>query len=621
MMHVMCAFLVAMCLTGVTASQAHALDVVVGAEAKVQADIQAAGTTVQISGAVRDELGEPLRQHDLLLTISASHSRRTLHKGLLTTDMKGRFEFQQDFGEGDVMVSLSLKPTTYILGDNPVEKEIFLEVRPPDLQVQVPSLVVGRQEPVSLRVRGAVNGVGIKAPVQVFVNDVLVEDSLELSYYGRGALDIGRYLEEGTNEVSVRLPQAKNRPAAVESSTLMFTANAQVSARIEAAYNRLERGIRVHGQVVGLEGQPLGDGHVTVMFEHRAEEQDQGAFNPATNGTVRVDVQPTGSFEAFLSEQDLQEGLWRAQVTYQPDVGVKSAVFTEFMELDHGSSRWLLNTLGILGILFGMLVLAWRVSLIDFESIMRGLREMRFRKKYQHVFDPLDEQESIIVEQLDRPSEVAPPSEFDIGGVVWDIWRHKPVRAGRVQLLTLGLEDVISQCEVNAQGTFVLKELPPGKYALRVLSEGFAPGVMDVNLPHDGSLGYFRLGLVAIPLKMRRFYQNWVRQMKGRDLWGTLTPRQIEETLLSVFQSLPEQRHDERVRQDIVARVVDYFDRPEQLDEPADILLAVTQMVEDAYFSGQHVDERLWHDFVQVIQRLQVLLDTSDEQHIEGGNP
>ena len=62
-------------------------------------------------------------------------------------------------------------------------------------------------------------------------------------------------------------------------------------------------------------------------------------------------------------------------------------------------------------------------------------------------------------------------------------------------------------------------------------------GTMEIVIPHAGELGYFRLGLVATPLKMRRYYQAWVQRLQGKDLWGKLTPRQIEHALLAALDA------------------------------------------------------------------------------------
>ena len=224
----------------------------------------------------------------------------------------------------------------------------------------------------------------------------------------------------------------------------------------------------------------------------------------------------------------LRDGQWIARARYQPDAGEALEATTEPVVVDQTSSRWMLNLIGLLVILVGLVALAQRLSAQDLREWLR--RILARRGAEEPAREPgVEDDEPIEVEALEVPEE----ARDDIGreriaGVVWDGWRGQPIPFAVLELEPDRGQGDPRTCVAMSDGRFSSPELEPGPWSLRVVAEGFAPGTLSLEIPHGGQYGYFRLGMVAVPLKIRRFYRHWVRRIRGEDLWGRLSPRQIE---------------------------------------------------------------------------------------------
>lgn len=609
----------------VSIAPAHAVEVRISGEARLSVDVQAAGTTLQVSGVLRDELGQALPQRDLDLQVRATLSDRELFSGLLTTDMQGRFQFQRNFGAGEITVKLVFDSTEHLTGQTYLNDEVLLLEIPPQVDIQNPKVVIGRGEPAILRIRASVNDIGLKAPVELALNDETV-GTVELDNFGRGVFDLAPFLEQGDNRVEAILPATGDRQSARDDSSVRFAEEARVTTAIEQSYQRLDRGLRVSGRI-SAQDTPLGSGSVSVRFERALLEStgqqisfDEDVDEDVETGSsyelldhppVRVKVSERGEFEAFLPGHLLDDGRWRARVDYRPDVGERIETFTDVVIMDRTTSKWLLNVFGLLGILFGFAVLSWRVSLVDFGALWRALFGQKIQD--QDAFESFEQEEQIIVEAMMRPDDEAALSARDIGGVVWDVWRQEPIPFAGLTLTSL-VHGARAE-RAMSDGRFKIESLEQGTWALRVEAPGFAPGTLEVEIPHDGNLGHFKLGMVAIPLKIKRFYQSWVRRINGRDLWGVLSPRQIEEAIFGAIGDPSVVWQADTSRDAMMTSLSEYLDVHDMnasLD-PSELLLSITQIVEEAYFSSHHQEEALWHMLVSLTQRLDDALDQVEQ--------
>lgn len=604
------AVLLAFCasaLASLLPDPAHGFEIRVRGQGKLYADVQPAGITVQVAGALRDELGNALPQRDVRVRILSANSNRELHKEVLSTDMQGRFQLQRSMDEGDYIIEAEFLGTEHLDGDK-ISREAHLVIIPPQVDIHVPKLVVGASRPANLRVRASAAGVGISAPVEVWVNGSEVTD-LDLDLYGRGALDVVPYLQPGENVVEVRLPKERKRPAASDASTLRYSAAPEIEVQAAASQQRLERGLLVTGKVFDEIG-PLGKGSVKVEFERvgpvPGQELDEITESPVNRGAldVRTEVDKEGRFEGFLPGQLIDDGQWRARVTYRPDAGAVLEAATQTVTFDRTRSRWLLNLLGLLAILVGVVVLVNRLSTVDFRSFFASLRRKQDAPKEAPRFD---QDEPAIIEQIEpEEADVVADSETQIAGVVWDGWRRRAVPFARIELARDGKTEHTIQA--MSDGRFRSPNLEAGRWHMRVSASGFASGILDFEIPHDGAYRFFRFGLVAIPLKIRRFYQSWVRRIHGEDLWGKLSPRQIEGAIWGAFDTTSERIVEEEQRHVLKERLLELLER-EQLDAMGmdNLLFSVTEIVEESYFSSRVHDEQLWNLLVAITQRLDEL--------------
>ena len=114
------AVLLAFCasaLASLLPEPAHGFEIRVRGQGKLYADVQPAGITVQVAGALRDELGNALPQRDVRVRILSANSNRELHKEVLSTDMQGRFQLQRSMDEGDYIIEAEFLGTEHLDGD------------------------------------------------------------------------------------------------------------------------------------------------------------------------------------------------------------------------------------------------------------------------------------------------------------------------------------------------------------------------------------------------------------------------------------------------------------------------------------------------------------------------
>lgn len=588
-------------LTAISApGEALAVDIRVRGEGRIFADVQAAGTTLQVAGALRDEFGRSLPFRDLELSVMNVHSQRsTLRSVKLTTDIQGRFQLQQDLDPGDYAVTMRFIGTEHLAGDDLVS-QVSLKAQPPRVDVHIPRLVAGQSQPANLRVRASVAGIGVSGAALVAVNGKSVE-TIELDHYGRGAIDVVEHLDPGENLVEVSLPATARRPEATDVARTRFSRSPILIASASASHRRLERGLAVRGEVKDDLG-PLTSGSVLITFERvGGAGDDEAQLLGATKHRAEVELGERGAFEGFISGQIVRDGQWRAHVMYQPDAGQSLETLTQVVTFDQSSSRFFLNLLGVIAILLGVGVLVVRLSTIDFTSLLArlGRRDDEAKRAPEFV-----DGEPIVVEALDAGSGVEPASHDRLAGVIWDTWRAEPVSSARLEFSRDGR--VLYQTNAAADGTFRTDSLSAGAWHLDVIASGFSRGTLDFELPHGGEYSRFRIGLTAVPLKIRRYYQSWVRHTHGDDLWGRLSPRQIEATIWSAFDvasvAVEDSRGRELLRQSIEALLAD--DGAGLNADPEELLLAMTEIVEEAYFSSRVYDEQLWQVLVQITAQL-----------------
>lgn len=622
-----------------TPTPGSATEIRVRGQGKLYADIQAAGTSAQVAGVLRDELGQPLPQRPVELKITQEDTRQVVQDQLLMTDMQGRFGFQQVLPQGRYVVTINFAEDDHLDGAQ-ASRVIELVQAPYRLEVQGPSLVVGRKRAAPLRLRATVSGVGVRAGVEVFVNEQRAS-LVELDHYGRGAFDVRDALVPGANQIRVVLPsQGPDIPGAQATTSMRFAQDVQLTLELGLGHDRFERGLKLTGQVSDPLG-PLPGGEAIIEFERLADKapaqdtrelieavgqeedaqdaplSDEGdkekpapALNPQERSSYKsqAKVDERGRFVGFAPQQSLRDGLWSARVIYMPEVGAPVTQTTKTQELDRSASRWILHLLGLLTIVIGVGVLAQRQYLGKLATLLR-----RRRAKPQPL--NFDQEEPLTLERLSEQEAGPNPAGSDgIAGIIWDAWRSAPIPGALILIQRAAGEaeaQPLAQAYADERGQFRLEALPAGEHELVISAQGFARGRMMVQLPHHGQLAATRISLVAIPLKIRRFYQAWVQRWHGQDAWGTLSPRQIEAALWGAMREATSTIEDPEVRELWHTRLATFLADPAPLDSlnTERLMVLLTELVEESYFSGRVYEESLWRLLVELTRKLEASLE------------
>jgi hypothetical protein len=600
----------AVCL--LSPDRAAGFEVRVRAKSTLDASVTAAGTYVRVTGSLRDELDRGLTQRKIDIYFVDTKTGETVRPpdyDEIYTDRRGGFSTSRELEPGRWRVTARFSETEHVTASD-VSRNVTVEYAPVDLRVQCPERVIGTVASVPLRFRVSAAGVGLSATAHIFVNGVAAGQKT-LNQFGRGSINIAGMLTTGVNDVVVRIPASRHREAAEVESKLHVSPSVDVEAVFDEVVERLQRGVAVEGEISDDLG-PLSGVRVAVAIRREGDSEDirqredvrprQAAPADSVRAGRRarferfVTTDADGSFRAFYAADDLEDGTWHAQTTVMPEIGSEISVPTEALVLDRTTSRWVLNALGLLALVGGLLLILQRLWQVIATHLARRRRERDHQKRSK---DALRETEQLEPESLtDDQGPVEPnPKRTRLSGVVWDIWKMRPVADAELIVSTQDGQQVMSEHTSNSiperPGGFILDHLEHGSYVLEVRARGFMAGKLAFQIPHRGPLSNMRLDLVAVPLKIRRLYQSLVERLEGEDLWGRLSPREIETTLLELTD-----RAGQGAESPAQRAFLDSLDRRlRQTDEAIDadeLVAMMTAVVEETYFSGRSFDHSVW---------------------------
>lgn len=586
MVRLMAAFVCLACV--LVPASADAVELRVRAEGDLSLSVTSAGTLAKVSGFLRDELGDPLAQRrvDLVIEEVGSPREEAAH---VYTNRRGAFSYRQELKPGQWQVRATFAESEHVTGDK-ASQRISVEPSPVELTVRGPRFGRLTGAPAPVQIRATVGSVGLSVSGTVFVNARPYE-TFDLDDFGRANIDVSSVLEPGENPVEVRIPAGPYRDSATDTWTIRAASDVRFQVELEQVLERWERGVAVTGEVFDDEGPIEGARIEANIWRVDAPEGDESRSELQTT----VQTTSAGKFRAFFSADDLEDGIWEGEAHLRPEFGTEMSRQTDRLELDRTVSRWVLNALGVVAVLVGLgLVLHrfWSFLLIRLEE-RRRKREAQERE--QRAFR--EEEELVPVELADDDAEDAPIERDVVSGMIWDAWRSSPVSGAAIRLVDSNGSELRSTESDDGSppnaGRFSLEGLPKGDFELRVECHGFVPGSMKVSLPHTGRLSNIRLDLVAVPLKIRRLYGALIEQLEGEDLWGLLSPREIQGTIVEVSESMAQQL-DSRTGRVFLQRVRTAMDDGPQTMTPAALVELMTEIVEETYFSGRVFGQDVW---------------------------
>lgn len=569
------------CLLSVPGGGVSALEIRITAEAKLEVSVTGAGTLAQVAGTLRDDLGRGLAQREVLVQIDARETGVTLVTRKVYTDARGRFGVQEELQPGPYEVFVRFDKTDHLDGiaDSRPLQLVRQEV---ELRAYAPPFVFGREHAAWLSVRAVAGSIPYQGPAEVAIGGNLV-GKIELDASGRGTFDVAPHLAVGPNDIRVRTPGSAHRSEREIAVSSRFASAVEIEAAIDERLERLQRGLAVSG-VVRDEFGPLSGVRVVGRIEP-VELFDATARDVGFSAASRTD--DDGRFVAFVAGSKLTDGRWRGVAEFVPPLGDPIKVDAGSTTIDARAYRAAVNGFGVLALLLGGLLLIARGG----QSLLMRWREWHKRREQAaRQAAALEEVETIVPVFLDdEEASSSAPGRSDIGGMVWDVWQQQPVVGALVELRVSQEQPALTAMS-DAAGRFRFVDVEPGRWEMSVRSFGFIRGHLQFGVPHDGRLGNFRLDLIAVPLKIRRLYGSVLEHSVGEDLWGKLSPREIEEKLDEIWPSdAPvDRRH---IRDAVSARLADEGQQDDGHVDGVAVLAALTEVVEESYFSGRQYGE------------------------------
>lgn len=617
---------------------AESLEINIRAYSELQVSVSAAGTMVRVRGTLRDRQGNGLAQRPITLNfrnLDSTPNRAPLDtepdaSTQVFTERGGIFRVHQELMPGRWGVEVAFEETPNLSGER-FSTTVDVRELPVALSLHVPSFVVAPSGALSVRVQATVDGVGLPEDAEVLLDDRLV-GAVELDQFGRGTVSLEAPIAAGMHEVRARLSNPRYAGTEPARERLRVSQNVEVQAEIVEVLERLRRGVTVRGRVRDQLGDLQAVRVAVELFQKRSPGdliRDADRFNKdAQPPRMTVTTDASGEFAAFFPSSELTDGLWSARVEVLPEAGASSpAVEVDAIRLDRKASRWVLNLLAVLGLLGGVGLLIQRFWQVI--STYWGERKRR-RASRSRAARARDEVEYLEVAALDkaRPGEpAAQPSRSVLAGVVWDVWKQRPVKQAELLIFRAGdptplrthrIEPAAPGQPAQLPGAFRIDDLPNGRYELTLSAPGFTPSQLDFRLPHDGRLANIRLPMIAIPLKIRRLYQSLGESLKGQDLWGTLSLGEIDDALQAVLRESAQEAHDawdhadSSARAAFVSALKRQLRRGDTLPESApdsrltgeQLMALMTAVVEETYFSGRVFDNAVWQLARRLAERI-----------------
>lgn len=579
---------VALGLTMVLGSvPASSLELTVRGESTIELHLRAAGTTAEVRGVLRDDLGKPIPSRTVEVEAISQGHRSWRER--LRTDYFGNFSAVVELAPESYVVQAVFDGSSHLSGTRQ-SAPLVVERGDVALEVDFPEWVHGPEAPAELSIRATSAGEGLPAFATVSVSGETV-GSFDLDNQGQMRFDVGPYLAAGINEVLLEIPGSRYRAQASRELAILKVVGASLEGEVEPVFLRMVRGEEVALRLADEEG-PLPGIPIEVILEQEVDAEEE----QLTEIRQLVEVVTTdrrGRGRALFTNDDLQGQEWTVRAVVTPPAGEKVRWQGPTIEPRTSTAFPFLRTVFVGIFLLGLLWIGRRVLLLWVRSIRsrvaRWLQTWRADRSKQPSV-PLEEVEQVVLEPVTLDEAIDVPDDETICLQLWDEWRDQPVPRA---ILRFQSPQGVS-FERPVEGGILSIELGvPGVWEITAEARGFVPAETSVRMP--GSHPSLRLRMTSVPLKVRRAFRWMVERATGEDPWGRLTPRQIEEALGRLAS-----RDDALVdgKQDAPSHKWEIFlERWEEAeaDGRADLLAqAIIAAVEETNYSGRDYDPEVW---------------------------
>ncbi len=594
-------------IISLVAAEAHGLEIRVQGESGIELEVQEAGTVLHISGSLRDDLGTGLPVENIELLVR--NYREDLLSETLRVDYQGRFSRTVEFAPGVYEVEARYRGGSHV-SPSVAQTTVILEALPTELSITGPSWVLGSEPRGRLRIQATAGGRGLATFVTLSVNGEFVA-SVDLDAEGRSDFEIGSHLEIGENEVLAVVEGSDFREPQSSRFSIRRVESLNVRGEAEQVFRRLERGVEIE-IFIGDQNGGVENGDVEMRLD-RVDAPDQGEQEVLIT-TGHTDAR--GRAVGFFTFEQMGSDPWQASARVLPPEGEDILWQGSVIEVKDSVLGAIVRGLAMLAIIGGALWLGRRGVLSLWAAlfvIVGRAREQKVeRQKVDEIFAAV---ESVQLKVMARPTE---SDERNNGGVtlqIWDEWREFPVEGAVVTIQAEQEEAKLAELISEGNGTIRLPRLDDGGFEFYVEAPGFVPAKTRIQMP--SSRQYLRLIITPVPLKIRRFYRWMLEKADGRDHWGQLTPREIEEVLLQLETSESERELRSGDSQPWQKALQNWESLDE--DERVEVLLEViTSLVEETNFSGRDYDHSLWETSREAMEELARRLKTIRESGRDG---
>jgi hypothetical protein len=172
-------------------------------------------------------------------------------------------------------------------------------------------------------------------------------------------------------------------------------------------------------------------------------------------------------------------------------------------------------------------------------------------------------QSGLVVNKPSIMSTLRRAADHGFSGRVRDVVKGVPLPGAQV-VIWLHASDAAVLVS-DADGRFGIDALPPGTWRVEVASFGYVTERFEISLPHRGELRGVRIDLLPVRERVFHIYRDVaLGLLPSPGLWGVWTPREI-------FDHVRSRR-------------------------PAGALGALTDFIEETYFSARVPDEAILPD-------------------------
>ncbi len=328
-------------------------------------------------------------------------------------------------------------------------------------------------------------------------------------------------------------------------------------------------------------------------------EKGRGGDTWAKVGEITTGAK--GVFSGFLDEENLPAGRLVFRLRLSPDVGPSVWSPVVVVEIQPGgigaSAVW------ILGVLLGVSV----VGAAIFYGVRRFAAWVRETRKARNTWRPGRNQGREVVKAVplgDPPDEVADQPNALGGRIFDDLDSDSLAGVGLALRRARGDAAAVAETTTDKQGCFSIQNIQSGRYILEITSHGYITAGVELSIPHDGSLRYFRVNLTPVRQRVRERY-TWLLDQYSprRTLWGDQTPYEIQNDMLLILNQIKEPVSGITWPKALLETLREQLEQPHA--EWPGLLQALTALLEEVYFSPRLYPESLLVQVDLLCERLQ----------------